>query len=255
MELSPEERKLFVEVGYHIARVMWQNLGQSDPTYQTKMWDGAESVYEHGCEIMHELGVFRCESPSCYRFAMPLEHVRTHLEEFHGEISYCLDRIVGKFLWATAGYQGDVSDQRAPFEVPGYLQQAMWAFVALGYARREPEGFVWTDKIAPIMIAEYLWSADGESHTTWRNREAEELAERIWRAIPVWRRHLLARWIAGKSELDLFVYLFRRWDGERLRLFEMLKGKKDGDTLPAGHQVAVREIAQRLVAVRRGHPF
>lgn len=255
MELSPEERTLFVEIGHHIARVMWQNLGRSDLTYQTEMWDCAESVYEHGCAIMENLGVFRRESPSLYRFAMPLENVRTHLEGFHGDSFYDLDRIVGIFLWATAGYQGDVSDQRAPFDVPGHLQQAMWAFVAMEYARREPEGFVWTDKIAPIMIAECLWTAEGESFSTLAVRDSEDLTERIWTAIPVWRRHLLARWIVGKSEAELMVHLFRRWDGKRFRLTERPKGKGNWIHMPTGYDFAVRQIAERLVAIRRSHPF
>ena len=252
MQLSSEERELLVEVGHHLARVMWQNLGGSDPTYQAVMWDGAESVYEHGCAILQELGVFRSEGPGNYRFALPLEEVRDHLRRVTPETAYGLDRIIGTFLWATAGYQGDVSDERTPFEVPGHLQQALWAFVKLGYATREPQGFQWSDRIAPIMIAESLWDSEGRSLTTQMRRTAEELAERIWAAIPLWRRHLLARWIVGRQELDLAVYVFRRWDGERLRLFELPKGKL---TLPLGHRDALRGIAERLIALRRTHPF
>ena len=115
MALTFEEQELFVELGYHIARVMWQNLGRSDPTYQAVMWDGAMSVYEHGCGIMEELGVFRSEEPSTYRFAMPLEEVRDHLRGASpGEI-YSFEQIIGNFLWATAGYQGTFSSETSPW--------------------------------------------------------------------------------------------------------------------------------------------
>lgn len=252
MDLSSEERKLFVEAGYHIARIMWQNLGDSDPAHQTEMWDRAESVYEHGCGIMRELGVFRSERPGNYRFAMPLEDVRDYLRGVSPGPQYSFDQIVANFLFAAAGYQGDVSDEKEPFEVPGYLQQAMWAFVNLGYATREPKGFMWTDKIAPIMVAAYLWRPDGQSVKTEERQIADDLSERVWAAIPAWRRHLLARWIVGKSEMDLFIYLFRRWDGNTLRLFELPKGNL---VLPHGYHATVREIASRLIELRKSHPF
>ena len=253
MALTHEEQELFVELGYHIARVMWQNLGRSDPTYQSVMHDKAESVYERGCLIMWDLGVFRSEKSSLYRFAMPLEEVRDHLRGASpGEI-YSFEQIIGNFLWATAGYQGDVSDEKVPFEVPGYLQQAMWAFVKLGYATREPEGFLWSEKIAPIMIAEHLWSREGESRRTLDRQRMEELTEQIWTAIPLWRRHLLARWIVGKTGNDVSFYIVRRWDGKTLRLFERPKG--EFIYYPPEVFDAAYEITARLIEIRRSHPI
>ncbi len=252
-DLTPDERDLFVELGYHIARVMWQTLGQSDPTFQTLMWDRAESVYEHGCLIMLELGVFALEDTSQYRFAMPLDEVRAHLRGLTPETRYGFDQIIGNFLWATAEYQGDVSTGKDPFEVPGFLHPAMWGFVKLGYATRAPGGFRWTDRIAPIMIAEYLWSGEGESFDTLERQEADALAEAMWAALPLWRRHLLARRIMGKDAFDIQLYLFRRWDGTRFSLGE--SRKKKWRTLPQGYQKATQEIARRLVALRRSHPF
>jgi hypothetical protein len=162
---------------------------------------------------------------------------------------YTFERIIGIFIDATFG---DLTDERTPFEVPVYLQQAMWALVRLGYARREPNGFQWTDQIAPIMRAAYFWTEDGESLTTLDKERAAQLTEAMWRAIPVWRRHYLARWIIGRSEMDLFIYLFRRWNGTRLSLFERKLGNI---TLPSGHIDAMREISSRLIAIRSSHPF
>ena len=253
MSLSAEERELFVEVGYHIARVMWQNLAESDPSFETEMWDQAESVYEHGCAIMQELGVFRAEGLSAYYFEMPLDDVRDHLSTVSPEISYSFDKIIGEFLWAT-GYQGDLSPQHEPFEVPGYLQQAMWAFVKLQYATRVSDGFQWSDKIVPIMKAEGMWSEPTRQRpATVDKAQAVKLADRIWAAMPAWRRHLMARWVGGRGDADLYVYLFRRWDGTRLRLFEMPEARLL--PLPDGYKITTREIADRLVAIRRGHLF
>lgn len=252
MSLSADERDLFVEVGYHIARVMWQNLAESDPSFKAAMWDQAESVYEHGCGILQELGVFRADVDG-YRFEMPLDDVRDHLKTVSPEISYSFDKIIGYFLWATL-YQGDVSSEREPFEVPGYLQQAMWAFVKLHYATRVSGGFQWSDKMAPIMMAESLWSRQtGQSFATIDKAQALALADRIWAAMPGWRRRLLARWIGGRSEAELLAYLFRRWDGTRLRFFE--RPDLGQIILPDGYRAATREIANRLVAIRRGHLF
>lgn len=252
LELTCDERELFVELGHHIARVMWQNLGKSDPTFQTSMWNSAESVYEHGCCIMHDLGVFTQDSPANYRFTIPLDEVRDHLQGQSLKTAYTLEEIIGKFLWAL-DYQGDISTEKEPFEVPGYLQQAMWGLVKLGYAVREPGGFRWDKKIEPIMISEFFWSREAESYETLDKQRANTLAEEMWNALPTWRRHIMARWISGKSELDLFVYLFRRWNGESYTLFERRKG--ENISLPQGYQVATRQIAQKLIEIRQSHPF
>ena len=252
--LTSEEQELFVELGHHIARVMWQNLGRSDPTYQAVMHDQAMSVYEHGCGIMSELGVFRAEESSLYRFAMPLEEVRDHLRGASPGAIYSFEQIIGNFLWATAGYQNDVSDEQAPFEVPGHLQQAMWAFVKLSYATREPQGFLWSDKIAPIMIAENLWSLEGESFRTLKRQRKEDLTERIWAAIPPWRRHLLARWIVGKSGNDVSFFIMRRWDGKTLRFFEE-EPKDEFAYYPPEVFEAANEITARLIEIRKSHPI
>lgn len=254
LKLSEDERILFVEIGYHIARVMWENLSQSDASYDAEMWDRAESVYERGCSIMQQLGVFECNRPSNYKFSMPLAKVREYLQNIEPEMTYSLDEMIGNFLWAVSDYQGEVSNENEVFEVPGRLQQAMWAFAKLGYATREPGGFKWTSKIAPIMVSEYLWSNDEESWNTLEKQEAAKLTEKVWSAIPFWYKHYLARWIVGKSHADLFVYLFRRWDGRHFHLFEIPKKRRDRP-LPRGYEVAAQKIGERLLDIRVKHPF
>lgn len=252
LDLSNDERELFIELGHHIARVMWQNLGKSDPTFQTEMYDRAESVYEHGCGIMHDLGVFHTDQSALYSFTMPLDDVRDHLRDLVPQTVYSFEEIIGNFLWAT-DYQGDISTEKEPFDVPGYLQQAMWGFVKLGYAERKPNGFEWSERIAPIMIAEFFWSEESESFQTLDKTEASALAEVMWDALPNWRRHVLARWIVGKSELDLFIYLFRRWDGKRYTLFDRKKGEHV--FLPHDFRAVAKEIARKLLEIRQSHPL
>ncbi len=253
MEITLEQRPLFVEVGHHIARAMWQTIGRSDPTYETEMYDMAMSVFEHGCGLMQDLGVFECTTPGSYKFTMPLEKVRAYLTTLEPQSTYTFDEMIGNFIWACSEHQTDISTEKDPFEVPGYMQEAMWAFVSLGYATREPAGFQWTPRMATIMIAEYLWSNEGDSYATLDKQRDLEFAHQIWKAVPIWRRHLLARWIKGKSEMDVFLYLFRRWDGKRIHLKEIPAAKRG--MLPSGYQVATREVAQKLIDIRRSHPF
>ena len=255
LNLSHEKRELFVEMIHHMARFEWQALGGSDPTFQAAMWDRAESVHEHTCEILRQLGVFEhLANSSNYRFLMPLDKVREHAANLQARTTYSFERIIGCFLWCTAGYEDSLSDEHEPFAPRSGLEGAMWAFVKSGYADRVGDKFQWSAKIAPIMIAECLWSLDGESHTTLHKQVSQELTETIWASIPVWRRHLLARWVVGKSGQDLFVHLFQRWDGRRVRL--MKRRKSSGwFNLPEGYEEATREIGQRLAAIRRKHPI
>ncbi len=199
LDLSQDERTLFVELGHHIARLMWQNLGQSDPTIQTQMYDRAESVYEQSCGTMHDLGVYTSSNAGSYRFVMPLDEVRGHLQSAGLYTTYPFKDIIGNFLSAVE-CQSDISTKRTPFGVPEHLQQAMWAFVQLDYATHEPKGFSWSDNIKPIMIAEFFWSQDGESFQTRQEQADNTLAEDMWNALPKWRRHVLARSMKGKSE-------------------------------------------------------
>ncbi|WP_419905009.1 hypothetical protein [Kiloniella sp.] len=254
LKLTEDERTLFVETGYHIARVMWHCLGESDPTFKSEMWNNGQSIFEVGCDIMGELGVFDADKDPYYFFAMPLDNVREHLKSHIPISNYRLESIIGNFLSTTSHYREEISDEKATFEVQGGFQQAMWAFVQCGYATREANGFVWSDKIAPIMVAENLWDQEEESYTTENKKKTVDLTEQIWAAIPLWRRHLMARWIGHKSEMDVFLYLFRRWDGKRFHWFEKIQ-KNRTENLPTGYQQATREICQRLIEIRRSHPI
>ena len=92
------------------------------------------------------------------------------------------------------------------------------------------------------------------SNETLQKETAIALAQEMWNALPLWRRHILARWIVGKTELDLFMYLFSRWDGKRYTLLETRREQGD-DALPQGYAFALREILQKLIEVRQSHPF
>jgi len=255
--LSDDEQSLFVELGYHIARVMWQNIGGEDPTYQSEMYDRAESVYEHGCNIMHSLGVFTYDkSKNLYYFAMPLEEVRSHLKIHTPKIRYTLDEIIGKFFWAI-DYQGDLSTEKIPFIVPEHLQQAMLCLVKMGFATKIDDEYQWTEKIEPIMIEEIFWTKEGESLQTIQKNESETLFQEMWNTLPTWHKHYLARWISGKNEMDLMIYLYRRWDGQKYSLFERRKGKYK---FPQQYNMvsktySMRKIAKRLIEIRKSHPF
>jgi len=253
MRLAPEQRRLFVETGHHIARLMWQTLGNSDPSYRTVMFDKAMSVYEHGCSLLKDFGIVVPEGPHKWRFVMPLDQVREYLDKLQPGTAYTLEQMIGLFLSASIDRRGELSSEKGPFQVPGHLQQAMWAFVQLDYAKREPTGFQWTEKVRPMMVVEGLWSHEGESLATLDKRQTLQLADEMWAALPLWRRHLLARWIVGKSELELFAYLFRRWNGARFTLFASHRGKFR--LPPQGATDAAREILQRLLQIRQRHPF
>ena len=252
LDLSHDERALLVELGHHVARAMWQRLGASDPTFQAVMHDRAESVCEDGCALLQDLGVFHADRPSSYRFAMPLDHVRDHLRGLVPQTSYNLDQIIGVFLWALHDL-GEISTKKDPFDVPGHLQQAMWGFVTLGLAERGADGFTWTDKIAPIMIAEFFWTDDGESVESLDKAAADTLAEDMWTALPVWRRHVLARRVTRMSNLDLFTHLFRRWDGQGFTLRDHRKGAHL--VLPHGYREVAKTLVGKLRDTRRRHPF
>ena len=243
MTLSPEEHKLFVETAYHLADEIWHGAL-------------AVSAHEEAQLIAVHLGLFETTGSGAPKPAMPRDEVRAHLATISPSEACPLERIIGCFLSLKITQRGEISDEKVPFEAPGRLQQAMWAFVMLDYATREQGGFAWTDKIAPIMQAEALWCREtGESFTTIYRHEAARLTEQIWSAMSVWRRHALARWIAGKSEMDVYAYLFTRWDGARLSLFRLPEDKRPWYRQFEGAEVATREIFKRLIGIRQRHPF
>ncbi len=257
MELTARERELLVEMGYHLALAMWRKLGKSDPDYQSVLngYEPDVSVYRNACLILNELAVVSRVGDWQYRFAMPLDRVKDHLKTFVPTTFYSLEEIIGNFLWVTAGYDNWVSEEREPFEVAVEMQAAMQALVGLGLATREPEGFVWTDEIAPIMMAEHLWSKEGESFRTLQRQKDNELTERIWGAIPAWRRHLLARIIVGRTRLDAAHYLFWRWDDGRNRLRFTSRPKTGFRMISSEFYSAAYEVIDRLIAVLKRHPF
>lgn len=256
IEMTSGERELLVEIVYQLAVAMWRKLGKSDPEYQSVLngYEPDVSVYRTACLILSEMNIVSKVGDWQYRFAMPLDRVREHLTTFVPATFYDLEEIIGNFLWVTAGYDNWISEEREPFEVTSEMQAAMRAFVALGFATREPAGFVWTDKIAPIMVAEHLWTKEGESFTTLQRLKDRELTEHIWRAIPVWRRHLLARQIVGKTRLDAAHYLFWRWDDDRKRLRLTSRSKSEFQMISSEFYSAAYEIIDRLIAILKRHP-
>lgn len=156
-QIRPDEQKLFVEVCYHIARRTWESIGKKDPTYEAEMWNSAESVYECGCAILEDFKIIESLGHGSYKFLVKVPDVRQHLEDRTPPTRRGLDEIIGNFLWFTSEYASEVSVEQEPFQMAGKLEQVMWAFVTCGYATREPDGFKWTTKVAPIMYAECLW--------------------------------------------------------------------------------------------------
>ena len=256
-ELGQDERKLFVEACYHIARRTWESIGGKDPTYSAEMWHASEMVFESGCAILSDFAIIEQVDQGSYKFVIKVADVRKHLENKEPPTRSALKEIIGNFLWFTSGYASEVSQEREPFQVSGILEQVMWAFVACGYATREPEGFKWAPKIAPIMFAECLWFEEtGKSFSSHHRDEAADLANQMWKALPVWRRHYLARWIKGQTMLDLQTYLFQRWKNGRFLLRKPDLTKKENWVSLPGTYIEVTElIAKKLLEVRRRHPF
>ena len=246
-KITEDERRLLVEIGYYLSKVTWEIVGESDPSNETKMYFTGISVFDLGVADLRELGIVRrvtSEERTFDLFEIRLENVRDYLEGVSLEPTFDLNELVGDFLRIT-DHHGDLSNERVQFAVRDDFMDTMAAFVKLGYATIEPDGFRWTEKIAPIMIAQFLWTTDQESFQTLDDRAAETLAEKMWAALPKWRRRLLAKWIVGKSEQDLFIFLFRRWNGKRFRFIKFGKGKVP--PLPGGYHHATRYIAKRLL--------
>jgi hypothetical protein len=249
--LSLDERKLLGECCYHIAR--WLGLSETPDPNEAEINSAAMGGTFKSCaKALAMLDIL--EPMDSYRYAVrvPLTSVRDHVAITKDAPSNTVDKVIGAFLYAADHW---ISTERDPFEVDGDCQQAMWAFVQLGFATREPTGFRWSEKIASIMVANYLWSSETlESFASQARAREIELADRIWATIPAWRRHWLARRFAEKSLLEFSQFLFCHWDDPRLRLLSF--SKREYRHLTAGEFVPVcRILFKRLAQLRSQHPF
>ena len=109
---------------------------------------------------------------------MPLEQVREHLLSTACATTLTFDEVVGVFISAVH-HQGEVSTEREPFTVSDQLEQAVIYLCHHSYLTKSDTGYLWTQKVKPIMVANYLWSEDGESYDTRRNLEAEAQARKM----------------------------------------------------------------------------
>jgi hypothetical protein len=249
--LSPDERKLLGECCYHIAR--WLGLSEAPSPSEAQINTAAMGGTFKSCAAA--LAILDILEPvDSYRYAVrvPLTGVRDHVANTKEAPPNTVENVIGAFLDAADHW---ISTEKDPFEVDGDCQQAMWAFVQLGFATREPTGFQWTEKIAPIMVANYLWSGETlESFDTQARAREIELADRIWAAIPIWRRHWLARRFAEKPLIEFSKFLFWHWDDPRLRLFSFSRREyrhfSDGVSVPI-----CRILFKRLAQLRSRRPF
>ena len=219
LTIQNESRELFVELGYQIARAMISVglLTQGDNA--GRIYDSGISVLEHGCRLMCDLGIFRSLNGYFYDPFMPLAMVRDHLRHVPTAWScYTFEHIIGIFLSTAEGGGGGgggekLSKDRSPFDAVDEYQQVMSDFVGSGYATHGPLGFIWTDKIAPIMIAEQIWSADGISFDELHRIEVQETAAKMWNALSLSDQNELAVWLERHGNVALIRHLFGRWDG------------------------------------------
>ena len=132
---------------------------------------------------------------------------------------------------------------RRPFAPPPDFKPVIWALARCGYIRCEAGGFVWTDRVAPMMIQAGEWTAEGrslEDRAAW----TKSLADRIWGSIEPDRRACLARALSTKSRAERLRYIDDRWTGDRLRLAP--RPKEGWHVMPPDLPSAVDEIMTRL---------
>lgn len=252
LHLNDTTRPLFVEMCHHIARGVWETLGQGDPDHSARMWTAGEAVYERACDLLADLGVLSRVGPSHFAFLIPLSDVRAHLAGLAPRTRTSLTAITGIFLWLTCEELNELSTGRAPFEVPDDLLDVMQALVGTGKAVRDPDGFRWTSKIAPMMMTENLWEPDARRTAKQDKRTPrEKLADEMWEALPLWRRHYLARRSTGRSGGQLMTHLYRCWDGERF----LLREKTGWIFFPPDLHVTADILIARLRVLRDQHPF
>lgn len=141
--------------------------------------------FEFACEILWRLGGAspgergdansRFQSEEDYYSAFPgrgfpaffyihskaeIEHL---LDQRVADVCPPLNGVIEAYLGIATDY-GSSKDTQLPtprhklFHLTAPAQRApLEAFVSVGYARKEGEKFGWTDKIAPIMIKQWLW--------------------------------------------------------------------------------------------------
>ncbi len=253
---SDEERKLFVEIALHLSHIIFDH-----PAYRARRdggWFDIPPVREwhSSCDYLAGLGFLEIETHGA-RFLVERSDLRGHLEALDKPDWQRPEQAIENLLRLDEYYHGDISDRRQPFRVPGYLEKVMWALVACGFAIREPDGFQWTDKVAPIFIDLGLWSPDGVPFLDLDAASVAPLTDRIWDALPLWRRHWLAVRFGHRNPNDLYHYMRPRWTGDRLALFPKGTQKRGRDwvVVPPEMMDTVADIADRLKDLRRWHPL
>ncbi len=247
------ERRVFNECAIQIAYFVHKHCQQRDGPDAGVQWGAWTSEWQQGCHLLKSIGLLReCEAHSWYDWTIAQQDVRQHIESLELGPRHNLDDFIGSFISLTS-FHGHLSDERAPFEVDGELHPAMWSLVEMGYASREPSGFQWSEKIAPIMIEQVLWTNEGVPFSTQSKDDRQALGEKIWDSLPIWRRYWLAHRIAGMKRSDVHHYILMRWTGETLTHFKIPppKTSKEWRMIPADLPAATDFVIERLISVRK----
>lgn len=248
MKSVPREQRLFAEIGHHLARILHTWCSNDEPKKPKILNNASDPELDAAFQLLTEFGIFAAVSTNNWQFLVKPRDIRSHLSDTYCHAGERLAELNARFLWVAVHRDVDLSDDELPFETSPALSRLMEMYGELGYAIRHPHGYVWADKIHADMKKAGLWHDSADTTITTAHRlEAFKLAEDIWKVIPKAQRSYLTRWLKDKNEMDLYVYLCRRWTGSSIALFELAsEDRLSWLQLPVRFAHAAKLIAHRL---------
>lgn len=216
---DPKERRLFIEVAFILTKSMWDSLSDPIKDENQYLWDRAESIFEHGCAICAELGVF-ADSTKGYQLNFNFLDLKTHLESIKPNTTYSFNDILERLIWCNSEYYlNKIPTERNEFSVDQDRRELMMAFVDCDYATANEAGLKWSEKIAPIMSKAGFWFDNGQSVITSEKDRRERFKPDMWDTMSWEQKKYLSKWIKDKKVIELARYLIARWNGESFDWF------------------------------------
>ncbi|MEP0562774.1 MAG: hypothetical protein ABJC64_00130, partial [Paracoccaceae bacterium] len=130
-----------------------------------EVYNLGQSNYEAGCMALNLVGVYQQgKHYTIHKALIPTTQVRQHMSNLNSVSRKAFDELLSAFIENYVSYEGTISGGRERFTVPQTLAKAANLLVTTGYAQKEEDGFVWTDKIGSVMKKWNIWDENGDQY-------------------------------------------------------------------------------------------
>lgn len=212
--LNLPERQLANELAYLVADKMWRDLGHD--LIDGEVYNIGQSNYESGCYALNLVDVYQQgKNYTLHKVIVPMNKVNEHMANLEIVSRTAFNELLSAFIENYISYDGTLSGARGSFAVPQRLMKVATLLVSTGFAEKQQDEFLWTEKIGPIMKRWYIWDENGECRVEREQTLFEESAANMVEKIPWIVRRKIDAALKTRNYLTAMNIISKHWDGEQ----------------------------------------